>query len=198
VAWDEYSGHVGYVDRTIEVPDFSRQGFSLSDVILARNIEILKKKKKQAVYLDSKDIPALNALKNSQLKIPDKIKLVTEPEDPFTFGNLKINPNTVGVYSRSGELVFFYQIYNPTFSSAEKKAKLKIVHQIEQNGQVVALIDKPQEVHILESQKTAFLNSGARFSLEKMPPGFYTLRVAVTDLILGKTIVRQVNFRVIQ
>ena len=193
VVWDEYDNKVGYIDRRIEVPKISNEQFSLSDVILARSIRVVKEEEPFTVY--AKDIQTLQSLSESGLKVPEKIEM-QKKEAPFTFGHLEINPNTLSEYSRNEELVFFYQIYSPTFSPEHKKAKLLILHQIEKNKKVIASIDGPQEVRILESQKTAFLNSGARYGLGEFSAGTYTLVVRVKDIVADKTIEKRIDFKV--
>ncbi len=195
VAWDEYSGNVGYSDKRIEVLDFSKKEFALSSVILARGIRVVEIKKEEIV-LDLKNIKALDAQSKTELKVPEKIKIQKTQEKPFTFGNLEINPNTLLEYKNDDELVFFYQIYHPPLTADQRTAKLLIVHQIEKDAKVIATIDKPQEVHILKSQTTAFLNSGARYDLVNFFPGTYTLVVRVKDIISGVIIEKRINFKV--
>ncbi len=195
VAWDENSDHVGYLDQKIEVSDFSKKEFNLSDVILARNVNVVEKKEERIV-LDTREIPAIRALSNTDLKIPEKINIQEVREDSFAFGNLEINPNTPAEYSQNDELVFFYQIYFPTFSPDLRMAKLLIIHQIEKDGVIIATVDKPQEIHLPESQKEAFLNSGGQHDLHNLLNGSYTLVVRVKDLVLDKTIERKIDFKV--
>ena len=194
VVWDEYDNKVGHVDKTISVPRISNQSFGLSDIILARSVRVAEEPQTTAV--ESKDIQALEKLAQSGFKVPEKVEIKPIKEDPFTFGNLEINPNTQGEYAENQELVFFYQIYAPTFSGEEKTAKLRIVHQIEKNGVVIETIDQPQETHIRENQKAAFLNSGARYDLKGFVPGTYTLVARVTDLVSGQTIEKKTPFKI--
>lgn len=194
VAWDEYNNNVGYMDKKIEVPQISDTEFSLSSVILARGIRVIEIKEEEYA-VESKDIPALKALSKTELKVPEKIRIQQRQGGPFNFGNLEINPNTLSEYTRNDELVFFYQIYNPTFDSDQRMAKLLIEHQICKNEEFITTIDKPQEAHIPIEQKMAGLNSGARYSLANLPPGKYTLLVLVKDLFSGKTIEKKIDFR---
>ncbi len=195
VAWDEYSGNVGYTDKRIEVLDFSTKKFALSSVILARDIRVIEIKKEEIVP-DLKNIKALDAQSKTELKVPGKIKIQKIQERPFTFGNLEINPNTLSEYKNDDELVFFYQIYHPPFMVDQKTAELLIIHQIEKDEKVIATIDTPQEFHIPESQKETLLNGGAKYNLVNFFPGTYTLVVRVKDIISGVTIEKRVNFKV--
>jgi len=194
VVWDETDNKVGHVDKKISVPQIPGESFGLSDIILARSIRVIEESQTAAV--ESKNIQALEKLAQSGFKVPEKVEIKLTKEDPFTFGNLEINPNSAAEYLENQELVFFYQIYAPTFSPEEKMAKLRIIHQIEKNGVVLETIDKPQEVHIGESQKASFLNSGARYDLKNFVPGTYTVVARVTDLVSSQTIEKRANFKI--
>ena len=194
VVWDEFNGNVGYTDRKIEVPGFSDKEFSLSGIILARDIRVVEPKKEEVV-VERKDISALESLEKTEIKVPEKIKLEKIEVGPFTFGNLEINPNALGEYTKDSELVFFYQIYNPTFNEAERMARLLIEHEIWRAGKLITIIDQPQEAQIPIEQKTAGLNSGARFVLAEFTPGKYTLVVRVKDIFSGKTIENKIDFQ---
>jgi len=196
VVWDEYNNNVGYIDKKIEVPQLSEKEFSISTIILARDIRVIEIKKEEFI-IESKDIPALNALSKTKLKVPGKIKLIKEQErGPFTFGNLEINPNPLSEYTKNDELVFFYQIYNPTYNSTQQIAKLMIEHQIWKNNKFITTIDKPQEVQIPLEQKSLSLNSGARYNLKTLTPGNYTILIRIKDIFSGKLIEKKTNFRV--
>lgn len=194
VVWDEFNGNVGYTDRKIEVPGFSDKEFSLSEIILARDIRVVEPKKEEVV-VERKDISALESLQKTEIKVPEKIKLEKIEGGPFIFGNLEINPNALGEYTKDSELVFFYQIYNPTFNEAERMARLLIEHEIWRAGELITIIDQPQEAKIPIEQKTAGLNSGARFALAEFTPGKYTLVVRVKDIFSGKTIENKIDFQ---
>ena len=195
VLWDEFNGNVGYVDRKIEVPSFPDDAFSASEIILARGVQVIEKKAEEIV-METKDIPALAALEKTNLKVPEKVTFRQEESGPFIFGNLDINPNTKAEYPRGSELVFFYQIYSPTFDEAQNTAKIKIEHQILKGDEVLMTIGQPEEVQIPAEQKTAGLNSGAKYNLGDLSPGNYTLVARVTDLFSEKIIVKKVNFRI--
>ena len=195
VVWDEYSGNTGYIDKRIKVPQFSNNVFSVSDIILARSIRVIEIKKEEIV-LESKDSSALQSLEKTKLKVPKKIKIESRQIKPFTFGNLEINPNALAEYTKNDELVFFYQIYNPTFNIAQKMTKLLIVHQIWKDRTLIAIIDKPQEVHIPIEQKTVGLNSGARYDLSNLSSGKYILLVRVKDIFSDKIIEKRIDFKV--
>jgi len=195
VVWDEFNGNVGYFDRKIVVPQFKDDEFELSEVILARNIQVIQPQQEK-IIVKSEDSQALKALEGTGLKVPDKINISQSQADPFGFGNLVINPNTLAEYPKNSELVFFYQIYNPTFNEEQKIARLLIEHQILKNNKLVAVIDRPQEVRIPLEQKVRGLNSGARFNLSEFSAGRYSLLVRVKDIFSDKSIEKKVDFRV--
>ncbi|MGQ9638229.1 MAG: GWxTD domain-containing protein [Thermodesulfobacteriota bacterium] len=194
VVWDEYDDKIGHMEKNISVPRISGQSFGLSDIILARSIRFIEESRRAEV--ESKEIQAFETLARSGFKVPEKVEIKLAKEDPFTFGNIEINPNTQGDYFMNQELVFFYQIYAPTFSAEEKMAKLRIVHQIEKSGVVIETIDKPQEIFIEESQRAAYLNSGARYDLKDFVPGTYAVVARVTDLVSGQTIEKKAYFKI--
>ena len=197
VVWDEYSGNVGYADRKIMVPGFPQDKFDLSDIILARDMRLVKIKKEEMV-IESKDNPALKALEKAKLKVPEKIKIDKTQTSPFTFDNLQINPNPVGDYVQNSDLYFFYQVYNPTFDAQQKVAKLFVEYQILQNGKVVGTVGTPKENSFPISQKGKSLNSGAKHNLGNILPGRYILLVRVKDVFSGKVIEREIDFKVNQ
>jgi GWxTD domain-containing protein len=192
VVWDENDNKVGHADKKITVPKISKSDFSLSDIILARSLNVVQKEKPKTV--DSKDIQVLEKLAESGLKVPDKVAIEKKREAPFRFGNIVVEPSTTGEYSTDQEFVFFYQVYGATFDPEARRSKVKIVHQIEKGGVVVATIGKPQEVHLLN--KDAVIDGGARHDLSDLQPGTYTIVARVTDLVAGKTLEKRANFKI--
>jgi GWxTD domain-containing protein len=195
VVWDELSSNVGYKDKRITVPAFPEEGLCLSDVIMAKSVRVVEIPK-ESVVVESKDIPALQALEKGSLKVPDKLEITRRQGDPFTFGNLEIGPNPAAVYRPDEELVFFYQIYNPAFDPAQNKAGLLIEHQIWKGDKMIASIDGPQETSIPAEQKSSFINSGARYTLSAFEAGQYTLVITVKDVVSGRAGEKRVEFTV--
>jgi GWxTD domain-containing protein len=198
VVWDEYDGNVGYADRWIEVPSFSSQDLSLSDIILARDIQRVENKP-QELAMESKDIPALKALEKTNLKVPDKISLVNQRGGPFIFGNMDVNPNTLSEYDKDSDLMFFYQINNPTYDEDLGMAKVRIENQIWKGDKLVAVINELPEAQIPIAQKAAgALNSSGKYSLVNLAPGSYTLLARVEDLFSGKTAEKRIDFKILK
>ena len=195
VVWDELSSNVGYKDKRVTVPAFPAEGLCLSDVILAKSVQVVEPPK-ESVVVESKDIPALQALEKGNLKVPDKLEIARKQGDPFIFGNLMIGPNPSAVYKPGEELVFFYQVYNPVFDPAQNTAGLLIEHQVWRGDRMIATIDGPQEARIPAEQKSSFINSGARYTLAGFEPGQYTLLVTVKDLVSGQAVEKRLDFTV--
>ncbi len=198
VVWDEYDGNVGYVDRWIEVPAFPPQDLSLSDIILARDIRKVENKT-QELAMDVQNIPALKALEKTNLKVPDKISMANSRGGPFLFGNMDVNPNTMSEYAQDSDLLFFYQINNPTYDEASGTARVRVENQIWKGNTLVAVIDDLPEVQIPIAQKSAgALNSSGKHSLADLAPGSYTLRARVEDLFSRKTAEKRVDFKIVK
>ena len=195
VVWDEDNNNVGYIDEWLTVPEFKEEDFNLSTVILARGFRV-KEAKEEAVTIETKDLPVIKDLSKTNLKVPDQIKVKRRTGGPFTFGNLEINPNTLSEYTTNDELVFFYQIYNPTFDETQQMAKLRIVHQIWMKDKLITTIDKPHEAQIPGAKRQVGINGGARYSLKDLSPGKYTLLIQVDDIFSDKTIEKKIDFLV--
>jgi GWxTD domain-containing protein len=196
VVWDEFNSNVGYTDKKIFVPKFTGEGFALSEVILARNIRVLEEEpEEEEMEIRTEDLPGLQALKG--IKLPEKITFGTKKKsDPFQFGNLAIIPNTLSEYRVNDELIFFYQIYHPTFDEKERKARIQIEHQIWRGDTFLTTIDKPQDVEIPLEQKAPGINSGARFHLANFAQGTYSLIIKVTDVFSNRMIERKIDFQI--
>jgi hypothetical protein len=179
----------------IVVPPYPQSEFGISDVILARSVRVIEVKK-EPITVDSSDIPALKMLERAKIKVPNKVELTQRQSDPFTFGNLEISPNPSSTYNTNEELVFFYQIYNPVLDPAQRSASILIEHQVWQGDKLIAVIDKPQEAHILAEQTSAAINSGARFTLRDFASGQYVLLIRARDVHSNKLIEKKANFTV--
>jgi hypothetical protein len=196
VVWDEFNKNVGYLDKKLTVPGFAKDEYALSEVILARDIQVVEVKQEEKV-IESEDVPALKSLEGTELKIPDKIK-IREYRDvgPYTFGNLEIFPNTLGEYRKDEELAFFYQIYNPTYDTAKGGALLYIEHQIWKGDTFVGVVDRPQKIKIPLEQKMVAVNSGAKYNLSALQPGTYYLLIRVRDVYTDRKIEKKKKFKV--
>jgi GWxTD domain-containing protein len=198
VVWDEFNSNVGYVDKRIVIPQYSMEKFALSEVILARNIRVVEAEPQPERTepepqggLDLKSLEEIKRKTLEQIRIGKK-----ESVDPFKFGNLEIIPNTLSAYGANDELIFFYQIYSPTFDEKQHMARLQIEHQIWRGNEFLTTIDKPQDVQIPIEHKAPGLNSGARFKLAGYSPGTYTLLIKVTDVFSNRMIEKKIDFKI--
>ena len=195
VVWDEMSGKVGYSDRWIDVPDMASGEFVASDIILARDIRRLEEKTPD-LKIDTKDLPAMEALRTTDLKVPDKMS-VRPRGGPYTFGDLDVNPATTSVYAKGEELAYFYQIYNATFDEALGVARLRIEERIIKGDKTAAEIADSGDFQVPIARKTEQgINRGNRFRLPDLPPGKYELVVRVRDIFSGKTTEKRTGFEV--
>lgn len=194
VIWDEVSGRVGYLERRLAVPALKNKELDLSEIVLARQIEV--KAKRKSLVIPSQEIPQLKMLSQAGLKVPAKLSLARRERGPFIFDNLRITPNPQRIFSRQGELFFFYQIYLPTKENQNLQLRLTIDHRILKEDQVVAQIDSPRRVVISsrEGASSFGLNQFTRFSLQSLAPGRYTLQVKVRDESSGQGRERKVDF----
>ena len=140
--------------------------------------------------------PQLKMLSQVGLKVPAKLSLARRERGPFIFDNLRITPNPQRIFSRQGELFFFYQIYLPTKENQNVQLRLTIDHRILKEDRVVAQIDSPRRVVISsrEGASSFGLNQFTRFSLQSLAPGRYTLQVKVKDESSGQWRERKVDF----
>lgn len=187
VVWDELSGNVGYADRWIDVPDLASGDFGASAIILARDIRRVEAKP-QGVVIDTKDLPAMQTLRGTDLKVPDKLNIAWPRGGPYTFGDLDVNPSTMSQYSGSDDLAYFYQIYNATFDEALGVARLRIEERIFKGNEPAAEIGDPGDIQVpIARRSEGGINRGNRFRLAGLAPGKYELVVRVRDVFSGKT-----------
>jgi hypothetical protein len=196
VIWDEVSGKVGYLDRTLEVPALRKREFKLSEIVLARQIEVLPKKK--SLVIPSQEIPQLKMLSQVGLKVPANLSLTRRERGPFVFDNLRITPNPQRIYSPQDELLFFYQIYLPVVDHPEGQVRLTIEHQVLKGEEVIAQIDPSRQVTLpaREAQINLGLNQFTHFPLRQLAPGRYILQIKVRDENSGQVREKRVDFTV--
>lgn len=196
VVWDELSGKVGYTDRWIDVPSLASDEFGASDIILARDIRRVEAKLEE-VTIATKDLPAMKTLRNTDLKVPDKLSMSPPRGGPYTFGDLDVNPSLTSQYSGADGLAYFYQIYNVTYDEALGVARLRIEERILKSGQAVVEIGEPGDIQVPIAQKAkGAIDRGNRLGLKDLAPGKYELVVRVRDIFSGKTSEKSATFEV--
>jgi len=194
VVWDELSGNVGYADRWIDVPSLASGDFGASEIILARDIRRVETKPAE-ILIETKDLPAMQTLRGTDLKVPDKLNMARPRGGPYTFGDLDVNPATTSVYSRSDELAYFYQIYSATFDEDLGVARLRVEEKILKGNETVAEIGEPGDVQVpIARRSEGPINRGNRFRLADLAPGRYELLVRVRDVFSGKTSEKRTHF----
>ena len=196
VVWDEQSGKVGYVDRWIDVPSLISDEFGTSDIILARDIRRIEGKPEE-VTIETKDLPAMRTLRNTDLKVPDKMSMAQPRGGPYTFGDLDVSPSMTSQYSATDELAFFYQVYNATYDEALGVARLRIEERILKGNEPAVEIGEPGDVQVPIAQKSkGGIDRGNRLRLTNLAPGKYELVVRVRDIFSAKTSEKRVAFEV--
>jgi GWxTD domain-containing protein len=196
VVWDEQSGKVGYTDRWIDVPNLTSDEFGASDIILARDIRRIEGKPEE-VTIETKDLPAMRTLRNTDLKVPDKMNMARPRGGPYTFGDLDVSPSMTSQYSGTDELAYFYQVYNATFDEDLGVARLRIEERILKGDQPAVEIGEPRDIQVPIAQKSkGGIDRGNRFRLSSLVPGKYELVVRVRDIFSGKTSEKRAAFEV--
>lgn len=196
VVWDELSGKVGYVDRWIDVPATASDEFGSSDIILARNIRRLEGKPEE-LTVATDDLPAMRTLRNTDLKVPEKLSMSRPRGGPYTFGDLDVSPSVTSQYSATEEMAYFYQVYNATYDEALGVARLRIEERIFKGDQPVLEIGEPRDVQAPIAQKArGAIDRGNRVPLANLSPGKYELVVRVRDIFSAKTAEKRAAFEV--
>ena len=196
VVWDEQSGKVGYSDRWIDVPSLTSDEFGTSDIILARDIRRIEGKPEE-VTIETKDLPAMRTLRNTDLKVPDKLSVSRPRGGPYTFGDLDVSPSMTSQYSATDELAYFYQIYNATFDEDLGVARLRIEERILKGNEPAIEIGEPGDIQVPIVQKSkGGIDRGNRLPLTNLAPGKYELVVRVRDIFSAKTSEKRVTFEV--
>ena len=194
VVWDEQSGKVGYLDRWIDVPSLGSDEFGASDIILARDIRRIEAPSED-VTIETNDLPAMRTLRNTDLKVPDKLSISRPRGGPYTFGDLDVSPSLTSQYDKADELAYFYQIYNATYDEALGVARLRIEERILKGDQRVVEIVEPRDIQLPIAQRTkGGIDRGNKYSLANLAPGKYELVVRVRDIFSGKTSEKRAAF----
>ena len=147
--------------------------------------------------IETRDLPAMKTLRNTDLKVPDKLSMSRPRGGPYTFGDLDVSPSLTSQYSVTDELAYFYQIYNPTYDEALGVARLRIEERILKGDQTALEIGEPRDIQIPIAQKEkGAIDRGNRLPLTNLATGKYGLVVRVRDIFSGKTSEKQVAFEV--
>jgi len=98
---------------------------------------------------------------------------------PFAMGKFKLVPRPDNIFSKSGELNVYFQIYGPTVDPETKRPKLDILYTFKAR----AADGTYSEMGTYKVPGSAAQVQGYAVPLEKWPPGAYQLVVTVVDTI---------------
>lgn len=109
------------------------------------------------------------------------------PDEPFAFGGVKVVPRADHTFSTAGEAWFFVVIRNPGLAPGEKpKLAARVVFEPEGGG------PGRREIPVRDPAPTALKGFdgqwgfGLPIQLASFPPGEYTVKLEVEDLVLGR------------
>ncbi len=182
ILMDENSSSVGYSEEPLKLPPISKEDF-ISDILIAESVKRVEKKEEK---IDASQLEALKVV--PKLKVPEKINL-TNNRAPFVFEDLFVVPKIKNLVRKSGELIFFYQIYPESIGS-----RIKVESIIEKDGKKIAMAGEPL---IFEAKDLNPINYGAKIPLSNFEKGEYFLKIVGTDMGSGKRVEKGTKFNVI-
>lgn len=170
---------VGLMKQALTVPDFWNGELATSSVLLAANVE--------------------------QLTVP----LTREEaiQQPYTLGNTKITLATSNVLLKKSELSVVFIIYNTT-PDANKKPDVSVEYTFHQkvataeNGEKLFNKTNPQNFNAMtlpaefDPAVGHQLVAGQSVPLGSFPEGDYRLEIKITDKLAGKSVTRNIPFKV--
>jgi hypothetical protein len=169
-------GRMGLARHELVVPALNLPDLTTSSVILARSLEQL-----------SAPLP------------PEK-----QPENPYVYGTLKVNPSVDHVFARNGELHLLFWIYGASHTGGKPDVQVEFnFHQRMPDGtQKYFNKTAPQEMNEKTLPPEFNLTAGHQLlstlaiPLASFPGGDYRLEIKVTDRPSGKSVTRDVDFQV--
>jgi GWxTD domain-containing protein len=125
-----------------------------------------------------------------------------EPTDPFAFGGLKVVPKSDGLFRKSDELWYFFEMRNPGLDPATNQPKLMLRLSVigkTAEGRGVRL-NAPSDIIAAQELKgvPGHWAVGQSIPLATLHPGSYTLTARVTDESLGTTYTMEQPFRIVE
>jgi hypothetical protein len=167
---------VSLIKQTVEVPDLWNSGLNTSSVFVAEKIEPLQKP-----------------------LTPEE-----QTERPYALGPIEIVPASDLTFAKSDDLQTFMIIYNAQ-TNAENKPDITVEYNFytkeagaekhfnKTNPQDLNSKTLPPEFSFAAGHQ---LQAGQGVPLKSFPEGEYRLEIKITDKVAGKTITRDVNFKV--
>ena len=170
----------GVLSRRLTLPDFPPTDLNTSSIILADHLSVLER----------------------------PLAGVPPEERPYLIGLSEIQPAADAVLSRAEELLVVFLVYNP-FVTPEGKFDIEVEYHFyakvpaARDGERYFNHTKPQRFTpaILGPQFDPSaghpLMAGQGVPLASFPEGEYRLAITVTDVVTGKSILREVVFTVV-
>ena len=168
---------VSYIVQPVEVPDFWNNEFATSSVILAERLE-----------------PLATQLTPQQMR-----------ERPYVLGTIEIIPAVSPRYAKSGELTWFFFVYNARADSGNKpNVVVEYNFHTKDSSGAEKFFNKmaPQELNAQTLPKEFNLAAGHQLQtgqalpLSSFPEGDYRLEIKITDRLADKSVIRNVNFTI--
>ncbi|HEX7706558.1 MAG TPA: GWxTD domain-containing protein [Thermoanaerobaculia bacterium] len=190
--------HAGfYVARSLTVPPGTYRGI----FGLAKEVTVMSS---LAVPMEVRGIdpaapaPSMLILSNDVQPLAE----AQEPTDPFAFGGLKVVPKSDGLFRKSDELWYFFEMRNPGLDPETKQPRLMLRLSVigkTNEGRGVRL-NAPSDLMAAQELKgvPGHWAVGQSIPLATFHPGSYTLTARVTDETLGTTYTLEQPFRIVE
>ena len=130
------------------------------------------------------------------------LKEAQNPTDPFAFGGLKVVPKGDAVFSRSGDVGYFFEVRNPGVDPATGRPNVTM--RITLSGTTlegkkvrIAGAAEPVDAQPVNGVPGHFV-VGQAMPLSTFKPGNYTLALKVTDATSGKVYDLQESFQIVE
>lgn len=160
--------------HAVSVPDFSKD-LTTSSIVLAKSLE----------------------------EAPQQLTPRQQMEQPFTIGGQKITPTFTPAFSKSGELLFVFLIYNQG-ATAAGKPDLEVSYTVSRGAEAKPFAKMPTTQFNATTLPAEFnMNAGHQVMvaqgvpLASFAPGDYKLGIGITDKASNQTITRDVPFTVV-
>ena len=159
--------------QTVSVPDLAKE-FTTSSIILAKSLE----------------------------DAPQQIAPRQQMEQPYTIGGQRITPTFTPAFSKAGELLFVFLVYNPG-ATAEGKPDVEVGYTVSRAKEDKPFAKMPNTLFNATTLPAEFsLTAGHQIMvaqgvpLATFAPGEYQLGMTIRDKTKNQTITRTIPFTV--